>query len=120
MHLAQLIEIHVGSLDDLDLSDLDVLDGVDGRDFLGDLLLDDFRGEEVEDLGGVGLGDLLGHDVVDSLSDDLLLGREGVVGLALLVGGLAGEGDDEDSQHVSVLGLDVLDGLDEGFSLFDE
>ena len=49
-----------------------------------------------------------------------LLGREGVVGLALLVGGLAGEGDDEDAEDISVLGLDVLNGLDEGLSLLDE
>ena len=120
MHFAEFVEIDVGSLDDFDLSDLDVLDGVDGGDLLGDLLLDDLAGEEVEDLGGVGLGDLLSHDVVDSLSDDLLLGGEGVVGSALLVGGLLGEGDDEDSEHVAVSGFDVLDGFDEGFSLLDE
>jgi len=120
VHFAELVEVDVGPLDDLDLSDLDVLDGVDGGDLLGDLLLDDLAGEEVEDLGGVGLGDLLRDDVVDALADQLLLGGEGVVGLALLVGGLPGEGNHENAQHVSVLGLDVLDGLDEGLALLDE
>ena len=120
MHFAEFVKVIVGSLYNLDLSDLDVLNRVDGRDLLGDLLLNDLRGEEVQDLGCVGFGDLLGNDVVDSLSDDLLLGREGVVGLALLVGGLAGEGDDEDAEDIPVLGLDVLNGLDEGLSLLDE
>ena len=120
VHLAQLVEINVGSLDNLDLSDLDVLDWIDGGDLLGDLLLDDFRGEEIEDLGGVGLGNLLGNDVVDSLSDELLLGGEGVVGLALLVGGLSGEGNNKDSQHISVLRLDILNCFNECFSFLDE
>ena len=120
MHFAELVEVDIGSLDDLDLSDLDVLDGVDGGDLLGDLLLNDLAGEEVEDLGGIGLGDLLGNDVVDSLSDDFLLGGEGVVGFSLLVGGFAGESDHEDSQHISVLGLDVLDGFNKGLALLDE
>lgn len=71
-------------------------------------------------MGGVGLGDFLGHNVVDSLPDELLLGGEGVVGLALLVGGLAGEGDHEDAKHVSILRLDILNCFDEGFSLLDE
>lgn len=120
VHLAKLIEVHVRSLDDLDLSDLHVLDGVDRRDFLGDLLLDDLTGEQVEDLGDVGFADLLSNDVVDSLADDLLLGRKGIVGLALLVRRLAGEGDHEDSQDIAVLGLDVGNSFDEGFSLLDE
>lgn len=86
VHLAELVEVDVGSLDDLDLADLDVLDGVDGRDFLGDLLLNDLTGEQVEDLSHAGLVNLLGNDVVDSLSDDLLLRSLSVVGLSLLVG----------------------------------
>ena len=86
VHFAEFVEVDVGPLDDFDLSDLDVLDGVDGGDLLGDFLLDDLAGEQIEDLGGVGLGHLLGHDVVDSLSDQLLLRGEGVVGLPLLVG----------------------------------
>lgn len=120
VHLAKLVEVDVGPLDDLDLSDLDVLDGVDGRDLLGDLLLDDLAGEQVEDLGNVGFGNLLRDDVVDSLADDLLLGRKSVVGLSLLVGGLAGEGNHEHSEDISVLRLDVRDGFDESFSLLDQ
>jgi hypothetical protein len=120
VHFAELVEINVGSLDDLDLSDLNVLDGVDGGDLLGDLLLNNLTGEEIKDLGSVGLGNLLGNDVVDSLSDDLLLGRKGVVGLSLLVGRLPGEGNHEDSEDISVLRLDILDGFNKGLSLLDE
>lgn len=120
VHLAKLIEVDVRSLDNLDLSDLHVLDGVNRGDFFGDLLLDGLTGEQVEDLGNVGFADLLSNDVVDSLADDLLLGRKGIIGLSLLVRRLAGEGDDEDSQDISVLGLDVRNSFDEGFSLLDE
>jgi hypothetical protein len=120
VHFAKLVEINVRSLDDLDLSDLDVLDGVDGGDLLGDLLLNDLTGEEVEDLSGVGFSHFLSDNVVDSLSDDFLLGGKSVVGLSLLVGGLPGEGNHEHSQDISVLGLDVLDGLNQGLSLLDE
>ena len=120
MHLAEFVEIDVGSLDNFNLSDLDVLNGVNGGDLLGNFLLDDFTGEEVKDLGSVRFADLLGNNVVDSLSDDLLLGRKGVVGSALLVGRLFGEGNNEDSEDISVGRFDVLDGFDEGFSLLDE
>ena len=120
VHLVELVVVDVGSLDDLDFSDLDVLDGVDGGDVLGDLLLDDLAGEHLEDVSDVGLGDLLGDNIADSFADDLLLGRKGVVSFALLVGGLLGEGDHEHSQDVSVDGLDVTHGLDEGLALLDQ
>jgi hypothetical protein len=120
VHFVELVVVHVGALDDLDLSDLDVLDGVDGRHLLGDLFLNGLAGEEVEELSDVGLGDLLGDDIIDALADNLLLGRQSVVGLALLTGRLSGEGDHEDAEDIAVLGLDVSDGLNKGLSLLDE
>lgn len=120
MHFAEFVEIDVGSLDNFDLSDLHVLHGVNRRNLFGDLLLDDFTGEEIKDLGGVGFSNLLGNDIVDSLSDEFLLGRKGIVGSALLVGGLFGESDNEDSEDISVGRFDVLNGFDKCFSLLDE
>ena len=73
MHFVEFVEIEVRSLDDFDLSDLDVLDGIDGTDLFGDLLFNNFTGEEVEDLGSIGLRNLLGNDLVDLSSDDFLL-----------------------------------------------
>lgn len=120
MHFVELVVVNVGALDDLDLADLDVLDGVNGGNILGNLLLDNLAGEHLKDISDVGLGDVFCDDVVDSLSDDLLLGRKGVVGLSLLAGRLLGEGDHEHSQDISILGLDVRDSLDESLSLLDE
>lgn len=74
MHFAELIEVNIGSLDDLDFADLNVLDGVDGGDLLGDLLFDNLTGEEVKNLGSVGFGNLLGNDIIDAFADNLLLG----------------------------------------------
>ena len=74
MHFAELIEVNIGSLDDLDFSDLNVLDGVDGGNLLGDLLLDNLTGEEVKNLGSVGFSNLLGNNIVDAFADNLLLG----------------------------------------------
>ena len=73
MHLIEFVEIEVRSLDHFYLSDLDVLNGIDGTDFLGDLLFDDFTGEKIEDLGGVGFGNFFCDDFVDLSSDDFLL-----------------------------------------------
>jgi glycosylphosphatidylinositol transamidase (GPIT) subunit GPI8 len=75
MHFTEFVEIDVRSLDNFDFSNLDVLDGVNRGNLLSDLLLDDLTGEEVKDLGSVGFSNFLGNDIVDSLSDDLLLRR---------------------------------------------
>lgn len=120
MHFTEFVEVDVGSGDDFNFSNLDVLDGIDRRDFLADLLLDGFTGEKVEDLGDIGLADLFGNDIIDSFSDDLLLRAKGIVGFSFLVGRFSGEGDHEDSEEISILRLDFSDGFDECFSLLDE
>ena len=120
VHIVELGVIDVGSLDDLDLSDLNVLDGVNRRDILGDLLLNNLAGEQVEDLSDVGFGNFLGNDVVNSLADNLLLGRKGIVGLALLVEGLFGEANHKHSKDISVAGLNIRDSLNESLSLLDQ
>ena len=85
VEFSQLGVIDFGSLDDLNLSNSDILDGVDGVDFSGDFLLHNFGGEEVEDLGGVSLGDFLRDDFVHASPDFFLLGAEGIIGLLFLV-----------------------------------
>jgi len=73
MHFIKFVEIEVRSLDNFDLSDLYVLNGIYGTDFLGDLLFDNFTGEEIEDLCGVGFRDFFCDNFVDLSSDDFLL-----------------------------------------------
>lgn len=112
MHFAQFIDINVRSLDNFNFSYLDVLHGVDAWDFLGNLFLNDLAGEEVEDLGDVGFGDLLGNNIINSFTNDFLLRWEGIVGLWFLVVWFSGESNDEDSQDISVGCSDILNGLD--------
>ncbi len=73
VHFVEFVEIKVRSLDDFDLSDFHVLDGIYGTDLFGDLLFNNFTGEEVEDLSRIGFRDFLGNDLVDFSSDDFLL-----------------------------------------------
>lgn len=120
MHFVEFMEVNVRSLDDFDLSDLHVLDGINRGHFLGNSLFNHLTGEEVKDSGDVSLCDFLGNDIVNSLADNLLLGSKGIVSLALLVGGLSGESNNKDTKDISVLSLDIGDGLDQSFSLLDE
>lgn len=120
MHFTKLLRINLWSLDDLDLSDLDVLERIDGRDLFGNLLLNNLTGEQVQKLSGIGLGNFLSDDLVDSSSDFLLLGSQSIVGLLLLVMGFPSEGNNEDSDDISVLGLDILDSLNQSFSLLNQ
>ena len=73
VHFVKFVEIEIGSLNNFDLSDFNVLNGIDGADFFGDLLFNYFTGEEVEDLGSVGLSNFFGDDFINLLSDDFLL-----------------------------------------------
>ena len=120
VEFGELGGVNLWPLDDLNLSNSDVLDRVDSVDFLGNLLLDNFGGEEVEDLGGGGFSDLLGNDLVHAASDLLLLRAEGIVGLLLLVCRFSGEDDGENSDNISVLGSAILNSFNEGFALLDE
>jgi len=120
VHFVKFVEIEVRSLDNFYLSDLNVLDGIDGTDLLGNLLLDDLTGEKVKDLSGIDFWDFFGNDFVDLSSDDLLLWAKSIVSLTLLVGRLSSEGNDEYSQNIAVLRFNIRNGLNECFSLFDE
>lgn len=53
MHFTQFVEINIGSLDDFNLSHLDISHGVNWRNFLGDLLLNNLTCEKIQDLGGI-------------------------------------------------------------------
>jgi hypothetical protein len=74
VHFTELIEVNIGSLNDLDFADLNVLNGVDGGDLFGDLLFDNLTGEKVKNLGSVGFCNLLGNNIIDAFTDNLLLG----------------------------------------------
>jgi hypothetical protein len=120
VHFVQLVEVKVGSLDNFNFSNLNVLDGVDWRDFLSDLFLDNFTGEEVKYLGGVGLCNFFCDYLIDLSSDDFLLRRKSIVSFALLICRLSCEGNNKYSKNISILRFYIRDSLNQSFSLFNE
>lgn len=119
MHLGELGGVNFWSLDHFDFSNSNILDGIDWGNVLGDLLLDDITGEQLEELGSVGLGNFLLYNIIDPLSDLFLLGSKSVVGLSLLVGGFPGESNHEDSHDVPIKRTAILDSFNKGSSLLN-
>ena len=113
MELEELAEVELGGLEDLDLADKDVTEGVDrlarllnlSSNDLGDELLD-----ELLQVAGRGLGD---HDLEHLLADLADLSSLSVGGLLDLVDALLGEGNGEEAEQVTVGGLDIDVGLDD-------
>ena len=120
MKFSQLSGVDFWPLDNFYFSYSDVLDRVDGIDFLGDLLLDDFGSEQVEDLGGSGFGDFLGDDFVHAASDFLLLGAQCIVGLLLLVMRFPSEGNGENCDDISIGRSAILNTFNKGFAFLNE
>jgi len=104
----QSVKIDLGLLDDLDLADVAVLNGVDwlgsfynlSSNAVGKELGNEFLDVSVRDLSN----DELGH-LLSDLFDLLALGVGGLFDLFLA--GLFGEGGDENAQVVVVCGFDV-------------
>lgn len=112
--------VDLGSLQDLDLGDGGVLDGVDHFALVAELGgegLVHAPGHEALDLLG---GGLAGDVVVDSLPDGSHLLGSRVRGLALLLIESGSESNDEDSEDVSVGGFDLNHAFDQGLPFVDE
>jgi hypothetical protein len=121
VELEKLSEVELGGLEDLDLADKDVTEGVDrlarllnlGSNDLGDELLD-----ELLQVAGRGLGD---HDLEHLLADLTDLSSLGVGGLLDLVDSLLGEGNSKEAEQVTVGGLDIDVSLNDGLlKLFEK
>jgi len=118
--LGQTVEVDLGLLDNLDLTDVAVLDWVDWLSGLGDIGGDTVRQELLDQFWDVAVADLADHDFGHFLSDlfDLLaLGVGGLLYLSLL--GFLGESGDKDSEVVVVGGFDIDLTLDHGLPLLD-
>lgn len=116
----KLGEIELGLLEDLDLLDEDVLEGEDLGAVLGDLLAHLVAQELLEQFLEGRLGALGNHDLHHLLAELLLVGSLGVASGLDLVLVAAGESDGEHADEVSVGGLGLDEGLDEGVPLLDE
>jgi len=119
VELEKLAEIELGGLEDLDLTDEDITEGVDRLAGLLDLVSDNLGDELVDELlqvAGGGLGD---HDLEHLLANLTDLSSLGVGGLLDLVDTLLGEGNSEETEQVTIGGLDINVSLDDGLPLAD-
>ena len=114
VELEELAKIELGGLEDLDLADENITDGVDVLAGLLDLVSDNLGDELVDELlqvAGGGLGD---HDLEHLLANLADLSSLGVGGLLDLVDTLLGEGNSEEAEQVTIGGLDIDVSLDDG------
>ena len=70
-------------------------------------------------MSSIGFGDLFTNDFINSLSDFFLLRSECVVSFSLLIWRLSSESNNKNSDDITILGFEVLDGLDQCFSFLD-
>ena len=120
MPLSQLGGVELGGLQQLDLPDQHILKGEDTVALLLDLLSDgvgDELGDQLLDGGG---GDLVADDLEHLLADLTDLGGLGVASPGNLTAPALGESQEEDTEGVSIRGLDIDGGLDQGVPLTDK
>ena len=125
MLLEELTDVELGLLEDLDLADVHVGDGIDAETSLLDLLGDGLGDELVDKVVEGGSSSLTTHDLHHALADEvdaagLCIDSKRMAGVADSVGLLGSEGDAEHADHVAVKGLHVDVGLDERLPLLDE
>jgi len=123
--LLKLVGIKLGSLEELDLADEDVVDGVDTEAALLDLLGNELRDELADKLVEAADGGLTTHDLHHTLADQVDTTRLSVGGkrVALVTNSvvlLGGESDAEHTHDVAVEGLHIDVSLDEGLPLADK
>ena len=114
VELEELAEIELGGLEDLDLADEDITEGVDRLAGLLNLVSDNLGDELVDELLQVAGGGLGNHDLEHLLANLTDLSRLGVGGLLDLVDALLGEGNSKEAEQVTIGGLDIDVGLDDG------
>ena len=120
MPLSQLSRVELGGLQQLDLPDQHILKGEDAVALLLDLLSDgvgDELGDQFLDGGG---GDLVTDDLEHLLADLADLSGLSVASPGNLTGSALGEGQEEHTEGVSIRGLDIDGGLDQGVPLADK
>lgn len=119
MHLLKFSLINFWSLEDFNFSNSDVLYWVDRGNFLCDLLFNDFTCKNAQELSSVGFRNFFINDFVNSFSDLFLLRSQSVVSFLLLSLRFPGEGNDKNSDNISISRFTILDSFNKSFSLFN-
>lgn len=100
-------------------TDVDIVQWIDSLAGLLDILSNGVGEELVHHFLQVGAGHITGNDVAHLLTDGADLRVLGVAGLALGQGVLSGESNAEHAQQVTIGGLDIDVGLNEGLPFLD-
>lgn len=119
MKFHKLGDLETRPLQNLNLSNADIPQWVDAVARLLDILGDGVRNEFVDNLTKFRVGHITGDDFTHLLPDCTDLGVLSVAGLALAERVLVGESDAEHTEQVSVGGLHVNVGLDQGLPFLD-
>lgn len=119
VELEELLEIKLGALEDLDLVEEDVLEGVDGLASLLNLLSNGIGDELLDDLLKGAARDLTLDDLEHTLADSTDLAGLSVSGLLDLLGATLGETNGKETKQVTISGLDVNVGLNKGLPLLN-
>jgi len=113
-------EVELGCLEELDLADVHVLEGVDALGGLLNLAAHDLGDELLGELAEGAAAGLAGHDLDHLLPDLPDLRRAGVRRLLDLVGPPLGKGNGEKTEEVVVGGLDDDVGLNQRLPLANQ
>jgi hypothetical protein len=116
----ELGQIELGLFEDLQLADNDILEGENLVAFLGDLLVDSVTEELLEEIAESVGSDFLEEDLHHLGTELLLLGALSVASSLDLLGVTAGESNSENTHEVTIGGLGLHEGLNEGVPLLDE
>lgn len=119
VELKELLEVKLGALEDLDLVEEDVLEGVDGLASLFNLLPDGIRNQLLDDLLQVAPRDLALDDLEHALTDSTDLAGLGVSGLLDLLGATLGEANGKETEQVPISGLNINVSLNKGLPLLN-
>jgi hypothetical protein len=120
VQIQKLLDVVLGALQDLDLSNTGMLKGIDGVALGLDFPSNRLSGQLGNNLLQVTRADFLDQNVKHLLSDLTHLGMLGIGGLFQLVLSTLGQSKDKKPQEVAVSGLDVHVGLNQSVPLSDD
>lgn len=119
MQFQQLGRIILWLLQQLDLADAHILQGVNGLARLFNGLANRVGNELLNNSLQIAAAHLGSHNLKHALADVADLGRLGVAGLGDLLGAALGKGDAEETQQVAIRSLDVNVSLNQGLPFLD-